>query len=503
MNLKTSIVGDSLVVMQKEPKTNVLICGSSKYLELPPLILKGPEDFNLIKSKDPSQEILYVHDKKWTIEEAKMYLNALLESAELLKNTTILEIARYRIERENDYSKYQQCEGYRRRNLVGSSTFDNTKCKSLVELSDKCAYCPIGFRCPVCNCIDKDNICYMHQAECIAALIMGPHKSNNLAWIFQVLIPDSWVKLFGDAIYKEVREIRDRIFNVFYTSDLVCNIKVTVLQKECSYVDFVELMYLLRYSPLWYRFNVHDIEFHVDANTLDVIKGKIPELVYHEEIFNIPQEPYDKLFSIRGITFGDINSGADIIDDGLHECLGDPRNLYTYSILYCMKDYISSTTGKVLDIGCGRGTTSLYAKKCGANTIDAIDKDYNACINTRLMFEQSSEGLYLYTKTRVINKDIFEFINFRKSNYFINLNKNCYDVIIGNLCYDVQKDLLPEISSLLNPGGVYIISGIPILIENALLNIQHDLELIDSRYFYNSAILVFQKRKEIRDDNLQ
>lgn len=498
MNLETNIVGESFVVMQKDSKTNVSICGSSKYLESLPLILKGPEDFELIKSKEPNQEILYDLNREWSIADARLYLNALLEAHELLKNTTILEIARYRIEQEDNYSKYQRCEAFRRRNLVGMSDYNNTKCKPLVLLSDKCAYCPIGFRCPVCNCINKDNICYMHQAECIAALMISQIEDYKPEWILQILIPESWAMKFGFRTHKRIREIRSQIYNTFYTSDLVSNIKVTVYNSECHLLDYMKLKHFLSFSPLRYNETQVDnnfiLEFYVDKNTFDSIKNHVADsIIYHKEGIDIKQEPYDEVFSVRDITFGNPASGADIIDIG-SKTLGDPRNLYTYSILYCMRDYINNSTKRVLDIGCGRGTTSLYAKKCGAWQVYSMDIKEECFKETMAMYMASSEWDFNLEQTIVHQEDIFTFINYHKglpTDYQ-------FDVIIGNLHYDIQKDLLPRVSSILKDGGIYIMGGIPILIENAVLkiSIDNDLELIDSRYFYNSAILIFQKRKE-------
>lgn len=501
MNILTKVIDDSCMIIHNDLQSGVFICGSNKYIENAPLILKSPDDFWSIKTKDQKQEIVYAHDRKWTIEEAKEYLGTLLEVPDLLKDTSMLEIARYRIEREPYYSRDCLCEGHKHRNLVALSDFNCNNC-TMVELPEKCAYCPIGFRCPVCSSINKENICYMHQAECIAALIISQKYDVEPGFIFQILIPPSWIKLFGDEIYNQVKKIRSTdIFNIFYHSSLVFNIKITVHKIDSDCIDYLHLSRLLSISPLRYRIDDYKIEFNIDRDTLNYLKPQYQGLEFNEEVIPIEEPQCDTVLSVRGITFGPMSSkgSVDIVDIG-GQSLGNPLNLYTYSILHAMKDYISAKTECVLDIGCGRGTTSVYAKKCGAQNVDAIDIDRMCCYNTydTIKLNSNEKDIDSYF---VMEGDIFEFI--KETVECPHIQDDLFDVVIGNLHYDIQKDLLPKVSSLLKDDAVYIVGGIPILIEEALLNIEHDLKLLEIRHYYNSSIIIFQKERKQNNGNLQ
>lgn len=487
MNILTKIIDNNCMLIQQDKKGKAFICGSDTYIEESPLVLKTPEDFWRIQYRRPEQYLLYAHDRKWSIEDSKKYLNSLLSWADALRDSNILDITRYKIETNLQYPRSVYCEGNRKSNLVCFNEFNCTNCNDII-LSDKCTFCPVGYRCPACNSIEKENICYMHQAESIAALLISQDLNSDLiGWIIQVMIPYSWAKLFGDDIYKRVQRIRNvNAFNIYQVSDLLFTIKVKVKVNDPLFMDIKDFLTL---TPLIVNNEDDGINFNVDKGTLNYIKHKFNNPNIIKSNISIQENVYLEPTSVKDISFGSKNmkSYVDIVDVGGPE-LGDPRNIYTYSILHTMKDYINSNTKNVLDIGCGRGTTSVYAKKCGANKVTAVDIDSDCIKKTTEManFSLSQEELYGWN---IIEDDIFKSADVYNSQY---------DVIIGNLAYPIQKELLPKISTILSDGGIYIAGGTHIMIEDKLLSIECNLEVLEIKYFYYSTIIIFQKRKEIK-----
>lgn len=488
MIVETNNIDELCLLTYIDPQTEISVCGCSAYLEPCPLLLRTAEDFKRIKNKLPGQEILYVLDKRWTIEEAKLYLNELVSAADILFDTSILRI--YRPDPNKYYTKESFCEGRRQQNMVAISDFKCTDSNNLI-LSDKCAYCPIQPKCPVCGCINKDDICYMHQAERIAALIISQSNGVDPDWIFQTPIPYSWVKPFGDSIYDIIYRIRHNIYDIYHDSDLVFNIKMTVMRDFSDADSYTGLLAKIHLSPLIHVEYPDKLCVNIDINTLNRIKDTygnritiIEESISHSIID-------ESIISIGGIYFGPIDDPLTNIPIMDNPELGNPFSLYTYSILYYMKKYINSSTSSVLDIGCGKGTTTIYAKKCGAKTVTGIDINTSAVDAAKVLSIYSNE---VNTGINILNEDVFTYIP---------NTSDKYDVVIGNLCYAMQEKVLPILSPILSDNGFYIAAGLPILIEPAILNVHHDLCIYRIDYVYNSMVITFQKRKEgYNNDNV-
>lgn len=484
MKVQVSYCNNYFIVEQLTSDDQTKIC-SKTFLDVEPMILKSNEDFKRINDKHISQDLLYMVDKKWTLDEAREYLNTLLKSSiENLKHTSMYKrFNERRMEADENFRTTFSCEGLRNTNFVSISNDNSCSHCGEIELPTKCSFCPISVGCPICGCVDKQNICYMHQAECIAMLILSQKEAPNPRWVFRTLIPDSWVKQFGKEIYDQVNDIRDQnIINILFYSDLLFVYKVTI--KRESFDSFDDIAQFLRETQLRHTIHSNCIIFYADSSTLDMMQQIFDYDDQSLKIDYIEPERYqnDSNMNIRGITFGK-DKYADIpIHIGKE--LGNPHNPFTYSILYTMKDYINSNTKTVLDIGCGNGITSIYAKKCGANHVTAMDID-DGCIRKSIELANDSIPDEM-SSLEFVEENIFHYISYTEKKY---------DVIVGNLYYSIQKDLLPIISNILTDNGIYILGGCPILMEKDLLKVDHNnLEIIDTNYFYNSMIIIFRKK---------
>lgn len=137
-------------------------------------------------------------------------------------------------------------------------------------------------------------------------------------------------------------------------------------------------------------------------------------------------EPGEKIIEIDpGMAFG----------TGTHET--------TSLCMKLMEKYIGNDD-KVLDVGCGSGILSIGADLLGAGEVLAIDIDPEAV-------KVSSENVALNRcsdKVKVCHGNLVEGIDFKA------------DIIVANLMADLVIKLSGHAAKHLNPGGVYISSGI-------------------------------------------
>ncbi|MBO5535731.1 MAG: 50S ribosomal protein L11 methyltransferase [Clostridia bacterium] len=97
-----------------------------------------------------------------------------------------------------------------------------------------------------------------------------------------------------------------------------------------------------------------------------------------------------------------------------------------------------------IDVGCGSGILALAAVKLGASDALAIDLDQDA---VRVAAE-NVERNHLSDKIRVVHGDLLE------------RSEETADVIVANIIADVICFLCAPAKKHLNPGGVFICSGI-------------------------------------------
>ncbi|HEX3027190.1 MAG TPA: 50S ribosomal protein L11 methyltransferase [Clostridia bacterium] len=105
-----------------------------------------------------------------------------------------------------------------------------------------------------------------------------------------------------------------------------------------------------------------------------------------------------------------------------------------------------------LDLGCGSGILSIIALLLGAKSAVAVDIDPNAVDVAYANAARNGIGKDRYT---VFSGDILADEAVRKR-----IGGARYDVVFANIVADVILVMVPLIPSLLQPGGVFITSGI-------------------------------------------
>ena len=121
----------------------------------------------------------------------------------------------------------------------------------------------------------------------------------------------------------------------------------------------------------------------------------------------------------------------DIFGDGNHES----------TQLVLDELYKQSPQNKdVLDVGCGTGIQSIFAKKWGANNVFAVDVDVRAIYTARKNFQKNNVDIQ--SRLNIYNEQL----DFKA------------DIIVANLPADCARDFLTMAPSSLKENGVIIIS---------------------------------------------
>jgi len=129
------------------------------------------------------------------------------------------------------------------------------------------------------------------------------------------------------------------------------------------------------------------------------------------------------------------------IDPGM--AFGTGSHETTSMCLELLEKYIKAKD-TVIDIGCGTGILGITAAKLGAETVTCIDFDENACkvaADNTLLNKMEN-------KVRVLKGNLLGGITIKA------------DLIIANIIADVIIDLSDKAYRLINPGGLFISSGI-------------------------------------------
>jgi len=129
------------------------------------------------------------------------------------------------------------------------------------------------------------------------------------------------------------------------------------------------------------------------------------------------------------------------IDPGM--AFGTGSHETTSMCLELLEKYIRAKD-TVIDIGCGTGILGIAAAKLGAETVTCIDFDENACkvaADNTLLNKMEN-------KVRVLKGNLLGGITIKA------------DLIIANIIADVIIDLSDKAYRLINPGGLFISSGI-------------------------------------------
>lgn len=110
-------------------------------------------------------------------------------------------------------------------------------------------------------------------------------------------------------------------------------------------------------------------------------------------------------------------------------------------LLFLQSDQVKELSPKnVLDMGTGSGILSIAISKLYDSTIDAVDIDNEALINTRENIKINN----CTQKISLLNKP----------------NQNNYDLIVANIYAEVLILLEPELAGRIIPGGILIVSGV-------------------------------------------
>ena len=144
-----------------------------------------------------------------------------------------------------------------------------------------------------------------------------------------------------------------------------------------------------------------------------------------------------------------------------HELVIDPKMAFgtghheTTSMMVEAMEEIDFKGKRVFDFGCGTGVLAILARKLGAEEVLAIDYDPASTENTieNVQLNKVEPVEVLEGTLDVVPHQLFA-------------------VILANINRNVLMDTLPDLKTLLEPGGLLLLSGIlirdqPLLLERA------------------------------------
>lgn len=152
----------------------------------------------------------------------------------------------------------------------------------------------------------------------------------------------------------------------------------------------------------------------------------------------------------------DAKEGEIVIEMDPGMAFGSGVHETTKMCLELIQEYMPENA-KVLDVGCGSGILGIACAKLGAKEVSALDYD-NVSVDVTA---QNAK------RNGVSNLDV------RQSDLLQNADAAQYDIVLANIIADVVIRLNEDVSNLLRPDSVYIISGI---IEERLQDVLSSLE---------------------------
>ncbi len=186
----------------------------------------------------------------------------------------------------------------------------------------------------------------------------------------------------------------------------------------------------------------------------------------------IPEEDRDKLLIQidPGTAFG----------TGQHET--------TQLCIRQLKKYVTAGA-RVLDVGTGSGILGIAALKLGAGEVYATDLDENAITAVGENLEANGipeERFHVIQGNLIDDKVIKDWAGYER-----------YDIAVANILADVIILLQPEIPRHLKQGGIFIMSGIINMKEEAVkaaLAANRELEIVETTYQGEWVSITARKR---------
>lgn len=430
----------------------------------------------------------------WTREDAQKYLELLMKGIDSESTKTwvnVLDKSRYEPIFDSNFRTEFKCDMSKHishRAIIGTG-YKCSDCSDIV-LGYRCSYCPISSGCPKCRA-KSDGVCYMHQAEAIACLYY-----YNKFEIYRGYMPQSWIKeLGGDDVEEMMFQMRKLDDIRYYISNGQNDTNVEIIINN----NFIEINSFLESIDTSHEYDgFNHFSLITDMNVFDqIIRPGLYNIGVNErdiKISHITKKFYDMRHyrelvpEVNGFTYGIIENEYDIIDS-CAQSPGSPFNAFTHAMLLYMMPYLLYKNN-VLDLGCGRGTTLITAFKYAfPKKLVGIDNS-KVCINdTNNMIDLNIPENYRSNFT-IMEYDIFKYIEDSNEKF---------DVVLGNLTYSMQKEIIPIISKMLSPNGVYIAGGFNLLTEHKLITevIElSDLEIFESKFLYTVEVIILRRKKD-------
>ncbi len=147
----------------------------------------------------------------------------------------------------------------------------------------------------------------------------------------------------------------------------------------------------------------------------------------------------------------------------------------TTQLCICQLHKYMTDGAKVLDVGTGSGILGITALKLGAGSVFGTDLDENAitAVGENLEANEIADGRFQVLQGNIIDdKEVQD-----KAGY------ECYDIAVANILADVIIQLQKEIAVHLKKNGIFIMSGILNIKEEAVkeaLRQNQALEIIET-----------------------
>lgn len=135
-----------------------------------------------------------------------------------------------------------------------------------------------------------------------------------------------------------------------------------------------------------------------------------------------------------------------------------------------------------IDVGCGTGILSLAAVMRGASRVVALDIDWAAALSCRENAELNGAGSRITPIRGTLDA----------------IGPSRFDLVMANIYLEILMEHAEKMVSLASPGGMILLSGIPLQDKFDIVSRYHRLGVrdIDSRIGEDFATYLFQRGHE-------